>query len=111
MYRMTKHTPLQTGHAYGDIIRDGELSRETIQALLARGILVRVETPPLSELSDCWEKRAKRLNKAGVVTIEDFAQANVSRVAKSINMTPRTVRRWQQEAVEFLNPKKPKKSK
>jgi len=111
MYRMTKQAPLQTGQKYGDIIRDGELSPGTIQALLARAILVRVSTPPLSELSECWEKRARKLNKAGIVTVEDLAQANVNKTAKVVSLSPRTIRRWQQEAIDYLNPKKPKKGK
>ena len=110
MYRVTKHTPLSTGQKYGDIIRDGDLSTTTIQTLLIRGILSRVSTPPLAELSDCWERRSKKLVEAGIITIDDLIKANVSQTAKAISMSPRTVKRWQQAALYYLSPKKPKKS-
>ena len=111
MYRMTKRTPLATGQQYGAIIKDGELSATTIQALLSKGILARVTTPPLSELSECWEKRAEKLRAANVRTIDDLIQAKPVAVARAIQMTARTVRRWQQEAVDYLNPRQPKKGK
>jgi hypothetical protein len=108
---MTRHTPLSTGQKYGDIIKDGDLCPTTICILLDKGILTRVSTPPLSELSEMWEKRARKLNKAQVVTISDLIEANVPDVAKAIKMSSSTVRRWQIEAIEHLNPtkKKPRK--
>ena len=111
MYRLISHTPLSTGQQYGDIIKDGDLNSRTIQVLLSRGILTRVSTPPLSELSECWERRSRKLVKANIVTIDDFITANVARTAEAIKMSDSTVRRWQREALDYLNPKKPKKRK
>lgn len=103
MYRMVKHTPLSTGHTYGDIIKDGELSPSTIARMLASGTLVRVTTPPLSELPD-WDKRADILRAVGVITITNLIEANVIDLAKSIKRPAKIIKQWQDEALAWLNP-------
>jgi hypothetical protein len=102
---MTRRTPLSTGQRFGDIIQDGDLTRATINKFLSSGTLTRITTPPLSELPDEWEKRANKLSKAGIYTIDDLVKAKPGTVAKQIKMTARTVKRWQQEAIDYLSPK------
>jgi len=111
MYRMVRHTPLSSGHKYGDIIRDGELSPATIQKFLASGTLVRVSTPPLSELPQ-WEKRPElaALARANVITIEDLIRANETELAKAIRKSVRTIRQWKDEVMVWLNPEPPKEN-
>lgn len=103
MYRYVRHTPLDTGHKYGDILKDGDLKQKVIDKFLASGILVRITTPPLSEIPD-FEKRSVLLIKAGIETIEDLTEANPNQVAKKIRKSVSTVRRWQSEAMKWLVP-------
>lgn len=111
MYRMVRHTPLSSGQKYGDIIRDGELSPATIQKFLTSGTLVRVSTPPLSELPQ-WEKRPElaALARANVITIEDLMRADENKLAKVIKKSARTIRQWQEEATQWLNPELPEEN-
>jgi hypothetical protein len=100
---MVRRTPLSTGQKYGDIIKDGELSPNTIARMLESGTLVRVATPPLSELPD-WDKRAGTLAMAGVFTVTQLIEANVSNLAKSIKRPAKIIKQWQDEAIAWLNP-------
>lgn len=103
MYRMVKHTPLSTGQKYGDIIKDGELSANTLARMLASGTLVRVSTPPLSELPE-WEKRADILAIANIFTVSHLLEADVSNLARSIKKPAKIIKQWQDEALAWLNP-------
>lgn len=103
MYRLVKHTPLSTGHKYGSIIRDGELSPATITRMLESGTLSRVSAPPLSELPD-WEERAGQLVEVGIITVDDLLKANVNQLAKKLKKASKTVKQWQDEVLKWLNP-------
>lgn len=103
MYRMVKHTPLSTGQKYGDIIKDDELSSSTIQKMLSSGTLVRVSTPPLSELPE-WEKRADILVRAEIITVTQLLEANVTELAKAIKKPVKIIKQWQDEALAWLTP-------
>lgn len=104
MYRMVRHTPLSSGHKYGDIVRDGELSPATIQRMLESGTLVRVSTPPLSELPGEWENRARILAQAGIVTVTHLIEANVTELAKATRRPAKIIKQWQDDALAWLNP-------
>jgi hypothetical protein len=101
MYRLTRRTPLSTGQRQGDIIQDGDLKGKTIQKFLATGTLVRVSTPPLTELPD-WEKRAGLLEKAGIITIQDLIEASPAQLVRATKKARTTVRRWQAEAKKAI---------
>lgn len=103
MYRHVRYTPLDTGHKYGDILKDGDLKPKVIEKFLSAGILVRVLTPPLSEIP-AFEKRFELLAKASVITIEDLTSADPGQVAKKIKKSAVTIRRWQSEAMQWLTP-------
>ena len=110
MYRMVKRsTPLATGQKYGDIIRDGELKPEVINRLLRGGTLVRVSTPPLSELPD-WDRQAEILAKVGVRTISELAEYDAIKLAKEVKKPVRIIKQWQDEALAWLNPTPSKES-
>ncbi len=103
MYRYVRHTPLDTGHKYGDVLTDGVLSPTVIEKFLESGILVRITTPPLSEIPS-FEKRFTLLSRANINTIEDLTKANPKQVSKLILKSAATVRRWQIEAEGWLRP-------
>lgn len=111
MYRMIRHTPLSSGQKYGDILRDGDLSARVIDKLLQSGTLVRVSTPPLSELPQ-WEKRPElaALARVHVITIEDLIRADENKLAKVIKKSVRTIRQWKEEATQWLNPELPEEN-
>lgn len=103
MYRMVRHTPLSTGQKYGDIIRDGDLNPAVIQKMLSSGTLLRVNTPPLSELPE-WDKQAGLLAGTNVLTIRDLLDVDVNELARKIKRPARIIKQWQDEALAWLNP-------
>lgn len=103
MYRYVRRTPLDTGHKYGDILRDGDLKPATIEAFLASGILVRISTPPLSEIPT-FEKRCELLAQANIITVADLIKANPGQTAKKTKKSVSTIRRWQSEVMQWLMP-------
>lgn len=107
MYRYVKRVPLDTGHKYGDILKDGDLSKKTIEKFLRSGILVKVSSPPLSEIP-AFEERGEILAPVGVVKISDLAEANPTELAKKVHKSASTIRRWQHEAMRWLAPDEPK---
>lgn len=104
MYRMVKHTPLSSGQKYGDILKDGDISAAAIQKMLASGTLVRVSTPPLSELPGEWDKRTAALMMCGVVTIQNLIEADTTELARKLKRPARVIKQWQDEALAWLNP-------
>lgn len=105
MYRMVKHTPLSSGHKYGDILRDGDISAAAVQKMLLSGTLVRVSTPPLSELpGEEWEKRAATLMMHGIVTVQNLIEADITELARKLKRPARIIKQWQDEALAWLNP-------
>jgi hypothetical protein len=106
MYRLTRRTPLSTGQRQGDIIQDGDLKPKTIQIFLVSGTLVRVSTPPLTELPG-WEKRAELLKKAGIITIQDLLEASPTGLVRQTKKSRTTVKRWQIEAKKAIEVKPP----
>ncbi len=103
MYRYVRQTPLDTGHKYGSILKDGDLKEKTISKFLKTGTLVKITTPPLSEIPN-FDKRSKLLAKVNIDTIEDLISANANEVAKKIKKSAITIRRWQSEAMQWLVP-------
>lgn len=110
MYRMVRHTPLSSGHKYGDILKDGDLSATTIQRFLASGTLVRVSTPPLFELPGEWEKRSDILAKVEIITVQNLIEADAPDLAHKIKRPARIIKQWQDEALAWLNPPSQNKS-
>lgn len=101
LYRLTRRTPLSTGQKYGDIIREGDLSARVLRIMLETGTLIRVSTPPLSELPG-WERRSDVLARAGVSTVEELIQAQPEEIAAKVKKSARTIRRWQEESAKFI---------
>ena len=108
MYRWNRLTPSDKGHKKGQIIHDEDLKPESIALFLTTGTLVKVSTPPLSEIP-AFEKRAELLEPVGIITIEDLVEANPSTTGKKIKKAAVTIRRWQSEAMKWLEPPKEKK--
>jgi hypothetical protein len=108
MYRYVRHTPLDTGHKYGDILKDGDLKPETIRLFLSTGTLIQVSSPPLSEIP-AFEKRAVELAEFNIITVKNLAEADAVILARKIGKSATTIRRWQTEAMQWLQPDRPKK--
>jgi hypothetical protein len=83
MYRYVRHTPLDTGHKYGDILKDGDLKPETIRLFLSTGTLIQVSSPPLSEIP-AFEKRAVELAEFNIITVKNLAEADAVILARKI---------------------------
>jgi hypothetical protein len=104
MYRWTRRTPLDTGHKYGDIIRDGELGAKSIRRFLASGSLVPVSSPPLSEVPGRWDPYLDDLSGAGIEDLKTLLDTGPKELASSIGKSIRTVKRWQADAEKALKP-------
>jgi len=98
LYRVLR--PLSTGHEVGQLV-DGDRFKY-IDALLENRALSPVSTPPLSELP-AWETRAEKLAEVGIVTIQDFLDADDDVLKEAFNYkTMRTINKWKQELQHWL---------
>lgn len=104
IYRVLKN--LSTGHRKGDLV-DGDQFK-ALDILVKVRALAEAKSPPLSELPG-WATRAEKLNTIGIVTIQDFLDADMEKVAKLFNhKRTSTSKKWQKEVEQYLRvePKK-----
>jgi hypothetical protein len=80
LYRVNKE--LTTGEVPGDIISDRQLQRPFKNALVRKGIITRLDSPPLDYL-DGWKRRAELLEPLGVYTIVDFLEADEDAIRRA----------------------------
>lgn len=76
---------------------------EQIERMLRRGVVRRVETPPLSDLAG-WKTRAARLAQLDppVVTMDDFLDADDGWLAECLRVRPETIARYAQELQAWM---------
>lgn len=113
-YRVIKSTPLSTGHRQGDLVDGGRFKPPVLDALVKSGALCEASMPPLSELPG-WATRAPRLAELGVLLVSDLVEADADTIkaikAEFKYRTNAPIKKWQDEALEWLKPaaKKPVK--
>lgn len=90
-----------------DIVHSGtadtleKLPASTIEILIERGVIRRLQAPPLRALPG-WKTRADRLGKLGVITVDDLNAASSSKIASSMRVTSETVEKWKAEATGYM---------
>lgn len=86
IYRVLR--PL-SGQSDGQIIERGSLSDlahlspTSVDKLLSRGLIVRVASPPLTEIPG-WKVLAHKLAKAGIETVEQFLETQEDALAVTL---------------------------
>lgn len=85
----------------GTIDRLPTISARGIEVLTRRGVIALVQTPPLAVLPG-WKTRAKRLEPAGIVTVDQFLDAPIDDIAALLSVIPGTVARWHAEIMAQL---------
>ena len=73
MWRVISRTPLSNGLKYGDVFNDASLVN--VPALLARGRIAEVQSPPVSEIYQLGNI-APKLKEAGIITVKQFLEAD-----------------------------------
>lgn len=65
-----------------------------------------VTTPPptveLTQVKGIKEKRTEQLKALGITTVEDLSKASAKDLAAKMNISPKIVRRWIEEAKKLL---------
>jgi len=109
LYRVLKN--LSTGDKKGEIV-DGDLFK-SLDILVARKALTPVSTPPLSELpGQAWVKRAEKLATIGVITVQDFIDADDKILAKQLKYkSTAVIKKLKTAALEWLKPPEVKRGK
>ena len=96
--------PLTSGHDTGDILLPGRFNGRVIAKLLEVGAIAEVHGPPLAELPG-WERRAKILEKSGIITATDFIEEDDDVLRVIFNYkTTRSVMKWKAEVLAWLKP-------
>ena len=83
----------------GSIVNIGWLNDEQLAKLVEVGAIARIQAPPLSRFPG-WKTRSKRLNKAGISSVEAFLEADDEWLAGKLGLKPPTVARWKSELVD-----------
>ncbi len=85
----------------GQITALAWLKPEQAAVLVERRAVSRLATPPLVELPG-WERRGKRLDRLGIVTAEDFLEADDEDMALEMRARVNTVAKWKREIHSWL---------
>jgi len=80
----------------GCVFLGKELGESVCDALLQRGRIAVVSTPPLIVLPN-WTIRAELLRTVGIVTVEQFLEFDTDELAKAIERTLEKVNEWKKE--------------
>lgn len=78
-----------------------DLSADKIARLEEVGAISRIAAPPLAVLPG-WEARSNRLEKLGIITVEDLLDAEAGDVAKKLRLKAETVKGWQTDVIEWM---------
>lgn len=104
IYRVLK--PLSTGHKVGDLSDGNEFKDEIIDILLNVNAISPIQSPPLSEIPG-WRTRAEKLEKIGVITVQDFLEADPNMIKDLFNYkTLYSTRKWMDELKTWVSPGK-----
>lgn len=87
----------------GQIVSGDTFTEDAIARLLRVGAISRISSPPLSEVYG-WEIRSKRMFAIGIDTVEEFLEADTSKVATQLKVSRATVQRLRDELEQLLAP-------
>jgi len=102
MLRVAKN--LSTGERAGDVVADDHFPNHIANALLRKGALTRMASPPLAEIEG-WTLRASKLRVAGIITVEHFLDAPPERVVAALgHKTDRAYKQYRAELLAISRP-------
>lgn len=90
-YQVVKN--LSNGMQPGEVHNFGHLSEKTIEKLQRVGAIRKLLSPPLIELTG-WSRRAARLAERGIVSLDDFLDADPATIAEFMKVKLSTVDQW-----------------
>jgi hypothetical protein len=86
----------------GSLIDPSEFAIEALDALLRKGKIAPVASPPLSVLPN-WKTRAKKLEASGISTIEQLLECgDIEKLAKEMKTSKVIIQSWIAEARKKL---------
>ena len=88
----------------GTLLKLDNVSKTTLDSLLARGDVSEVAPPPLKILPG-WKEPAKKLEAIGVKTALDFLEAPEEPVSRVLKMPRKEVKAKKKEVQDWLMPK------
>jgi hypothetical protein len=102
--------------AIGGVLYTGSLTRlewldgDGVSRLLDCGAVARAATPPLSVVPG-WSVRAGKLQQIGIVTVEEFLEADTAEVMEHMEVKrASTIKKWREDATkEILVSVKPRR--
>lgn len=104
MYRVLRDLSGKNGERIAQL---GQLSSlpsvkpGSISVLLQVGAIAEVQPPPLSILPG-WATRAKRLEALGIITVNDFVDAETDTLRRMFRASALTIEGWKEEAKNWL---------
>jgi hypothetical protein len=104
VYRVIRNISAKAGKTYkrGFVGVIAGVTEEALDTLLERGAIAEVGPPPLSEIPS-FKTKAARLQKAGIVTVEQLMIADKTALALAMNVQATTVAAWQKQAESWLH--------
>jgi len=97
---------LSTGQQIGDFVQASDFKggERTVNILLSVNAIAPISSPPLAELPG-WTKRAERLLEIGIITVQEFLDADLKQIADLFKYkTISSIEKWRIEAQEWLKP-------
>jgi hypothetical protein len=85
----------------GEVFAGERIGDHVLERLLKLGRVALVSAPPLAMLPD-WEKRAAKLKKIGVSTVEEFIAGEAGVMAKACLVSAERIGMWKLEVLECL---------
>jgi hypothetical protein len=83
----------------GTVVNINWLDDEGLDRLVQVGAIAKVQAPPLHKFPG-WVTRSKRLNKAGVNSVESFLEADDDWLAGKVGLKTPTIVRWKAELID-----------
>lgn len=102
LYRV--HRQLSTGKGKiprGTLSNLEEISEPGIKALLDKGVISEVQSPPLRILPE-WETRAELLADVGIETVDQLLSADLEEIAYELNVKLEDLEKSAEEAKFYI---------
>jgi len=96
LYRTTDN--LSTGQRRGQVFRGEALSAKALRILEEKGVIYKINTPPLNILQG-WQERATLLKKYEIETVGDLLYADAAEID---DVEAEELKAWQDQAFSFI---------
>lgn len=106
MYRILQQLAVKGGRMIerGSIDALKELPAENIAILIERRIIAPVSAPPLSAINEDWRRIATKLEKYGIMSLDQFIEADVASLRRWLRTNTAAVEQLKAAARQLLMP-------